>query len=163
EDRKRELAFSEDVLGETGIAEALVAKAVAVRVDDDAALLDRGPAEDGAVWVGNSGIALVGFHVLQAGAERLAPFDRFAIGAQRSEILGSRDFGNETFDQLAVVAEAVGSKDHRMGADLGQFAIAGIDDGTTNAAVLNEQPARGVADGNRNATVLDGSDEIVDK
>src|SRR5690606_15483517 len=114
EDREGELAFSQHVLGVAGIAEAFVTESVAVRIDDDAALLDRRPAQDRAMWISNSGIALIGFHILQAGAKFLAPLDRFTIGTERTEILCSRNFGNETLHELTIVAEAVGSQDHRM-------------------------------------------------
>src|SRR5690606_41757925 len=65
------------------------------------------------MWISNSGIALIGFHVLQAGAKFLAPLDRFTIGTERTEILCSRNFGNETLHELTIVAEAVGrSEEH---------------------------------------------------
>src|SRR5690606_21327959 len=110
---------------------------------------------------GNSGIALIGFHVLQAGAKFLAPLDRFTIGTERTEILCSRNFGNETLHELTIVTEAVGSQDHRMGADLSQLAVAGVDDGTADTAFLDNQLACGIANSNRDATLLNRSDQII--
>src|SRR5690348_2308464 len=76
EDRKARTALRHHIRCEAGIAGALVAEAMARAVDDEAALLDRGPRKQAAVRIAYRRVALIGADIAERGAECLAPQHR---------------------------------------------------------------------------------------
>ena len=118
-----------------GIAGALVTEAVADPVYDDAALLDRRPRQKAPVRIGHCGIALIGTHVAERGAELLAPEHRFAGAAARPEILRTADFGTEARNQIAVAGKTIHCEDDLAGNDALSLAAYRLDIGTHHATV----------------------------
>ena len=86
-------AVVQHVGGESRVADRLVAEADAVGIDEHAAQLDRGPARERAVRIGDGRIGLISADVLQPGAELTRPDDRFAGRAAGAEVLGLGDVG----------------------------------------------------------------------
>src|SRR5207237_1426553 len=87
EDRETRPALRHHVRRVARIADALVAETLARAVDDDPALLDRGPRQQAAVRIADCRIALVRPDIAERGAERLAPQHRLAGRAACAEIL----------------------------------------------------------------------------
>src|SRR5262249_23608841 len=139
-----------------GIAGALIAEAVAGPVYDDAALLDRRPRQKAPVRIGHRGIALIGTHVAERGAELLAPDHRFAGAATRPEILRTADFGTEARNQIAVAGKTIHREDDLAGNDALSLAAYRVDIGTHHAtAAVGYECACSIADGQRDSTRLD--------
>ena len=104
-------------------------------------------------------VALIGRHVGEPRADRLAPQHRFAGRAVRAEIGGAGDLRTEARDEIAVSGVAVHREDHLVGAD--RRAIVHRDAG--DGAVLDDQLLRAVADRERNVALLDERQQIVDE
>src|ERR1051326_89629 len=149
--------------GKAGVAGAFVAEPAAFAVDDDAALLDRGPRQQAAVRGANRGIALVGADVAERGAELLTPQHGLAGAAARAEILRAADLGAEARDQVAVAGKAVDGE-HGLACEDTLLLAVGIDLGADHAAVrARNQIARAVADRERNAAPLDRREQVIDQ
>ena len=71
-------------------------KRCAARIEDQAALLDRGPRQQAAVRMRDRRVALIGRHVREPRADRLAPQHGFAGRTERAEIGGAGDLRTET-------------------------------------------------------------------
>jgi len=94
-DRKARPVLCQNVRCKARIAGAFVAEAVAGVVDDDPALLDRGPRQQAAVRIGNRGVALIGADIAQRGTEFVPPQHCFAGAAARAKILRSTNLRAE--------------------------------------------------------------------
>src|SRR5262249_13810799 len=142
---------------------ALVAEAAAGAVDDDAALLDRGPRQETSVRVAHRGVALIGGDITERGAERFAPQHGLAGAAAGAEILPAADLGTEARTQVAIAGEAV-DREHGLARDDALALPVRVDVGADHAAArVRNKRARPVADRQRNAAPVDGREQVVDQ
>src|SRR5581483_2600983 len=126
-DRKARPVLRHDVRREARIAGAFVAEAMASAIDDDPALLDRGPRQQAAMRIGNSGVALISADIAQGGSEFVPPQHCFAGAAARAEILRSTNARAEARYKVAVSGKAVDCQNDLGGKNALMFAADGRD------------------------------------
>ena len=138
------------------ISLVLVREALAVLVDLVAALGDRRPADVGVVRRGDRAVALEGAHVLDRGAERLAPLHCVPSVAYVPVVMGVDHFRDVFGDERLVAAVPAAGEDQRVAADVLGLAVGPRYAHAAHAAVrVDVQVSCARGGGERNVLLLD--------